>query len=289
MAILPSQLRSGIGKAIDVPFPAQMAPGREVVIAQQQDIDLVRIIEFETPAIILGYQAPGGATLPEHYRTGYIDLQATGFDRMASDAAPQGWQLSLHLRVIGGQQSLKSLTSLQLELRSQANGAGWVGLPMGRKHGTAALAFVCNVPVDMTGLAKHYSSCNIDAEGAVSLAVPTKFVKPEDGSVLPEWKIVNLSSASQDSSQGLELRIGKISFDGGHASDLWLELSLLVSVARQGEITPSFVDGVDFDWFFGGPALQPDQAILHEELARMRECQARIISVSQPISVTPLP
>ena len=289
MAILPSQLRSGIGKAIDVPFPAQMAPGREIVIAQRQDIDLVRIIEFETPAIILGYQAPGGATVPEHYRTGYIDLQATGFDRMASDVAPQGWQLSLHLRVIGGQQCLKSLTSLQLELRSQANGAGWVGLPMGREHGTAALAFVCNVPVAMTGLAKHYSSCNIDAEGAVSLAVPTKFVKPEDGSVLPDWKIVNLSSASQDSSQGLELRIGKVSFEGGHASDLWLELSLLASVARQGEITPSFVDGVDFDWFFGGPALQPDQAILHEELARMRECQARIISVSQPISVTLLP
>jgi hypothetical protein len=289
MAILPSQLRSGIGKAIDLPFAAQMAPGRDIVMPQKLDIDRVRIIEFETPAIILGYQAPGGATVPEHYRTGYIDLHATGFDRMDVNSAQQGWQFSLHIRVVGARQSLNALTSLDLELRSQADGSDWVALPLHRTYGTDALAFVCNLPVAPDGMVKSFSSSDIDAQGTRSAAVPGQLINPGNGNVLPAWKIVNLSSADAESSQGIELRVGKASFQGGNASDLWLELSLLASVVSKNEITPSFIDGVDFDWFFGGAALPPEKAILHEELAKMRECQARIISVSQPISVTLLP
>lgn len=289
IAILPSELRTGIGDPLDIPTAARMASAREVSLADGgARVERVRIIEFETPAIILGYSKKVATPVPEHYRQGYFDLTATGFDGIEPASAQQERHFSIYIRVISSGQALKALSSLRLDLRGVLSGADdWVSLLLERSPKTKAFAFVVDMVVTSAGMVKNFTSTSIDADGLAQVRTGNSLRKASNQTVLAGWPLLPVLPADESGielrNQGMEARVGNATSTNGDEPDLWLEMSLLTSLKGSNGATCGFMDAVDFDWFFGSSAHSPESAVTVAAMSRMREAQGRIISVSQPV------
>ena len=283
LAVLPSYFQSAIGRPIEIPTAARMAPGRAIVLPGTADVDQLRVIEFEVPAIILGLARPG-EQMPAPHKQGYLDLRSSGFDRLEA-ATRAGVDLSLFLRVVASPEALRMLVEVELELRTEAGGDP-VYLALQRSAGIAAFAFSADLAIGPNGAVTEYDSYTIDAAGAVTR--PGKQALRRGSGALPAWQLLPApGSEDVQSSQGMAMRVASAKFSDGIGRELWLEIGMLASAA---EPQPrGFMHEVDFDWFFGNSTANVDDAISLEGLRGMREAQGRIIAVSQPIRVQGAP
>lgn len=278
IAVLPSHLQSTVGLPIDIPMPAQMAPARIIALPGTQRVDNLRMVEFETPAIIIGH-SPDGA-LPAHHSEGYIDLHAIGFDQLGMDLK-SGVDLSFYARLVAAKDTLGGLASIAIELQSQFSEK--VRMDLRRTPGMAAHAFCFDVRVSDLGVATGFDCYAIDIAGAIEQGSGI-FVDLTSDVSLDEWQVLPKPANGSASAQGLRVKLINAVFADNQDHEIWMELSLLASptaARRKG-----FMHEVDFDWFFGNSMAGVSEAITPHSLASMREAQGRILSVSQPIKVT---
>jgi hypothetical protein len=280
LAVLPSNLRSTVGMPIDVPMAAHMAPARIIALSGSENVDRLRLIEFETPAIIIGRLANGAELPPQHGR-GYLDLHASGFDRLVPIGST-GLDLSLFARLVAGSETLRTLSAIELALETHSGKE--VLLVLRRDAGSAAHAFSIDIGVSTTGSASNCICCAIDATGQTEVHAGV-FVDQGTGKATEAWQILPLpASVASQSAHGLGIRVTSATFSDGLQHELWLEISMLVSAT--GGRRKGFTHEVDFDWFFGNSIAGVNEAISVDGLANMREAQGRIISVSQPVKVS---
>ena len=280
LAVLPSHLQSTVGMPIDVPMAARMAPARTIALPGSETVDRLRLIEFETPAIIIG-RSGNGTELPPQHREGYLDLHASGFDRL-DPIGSGGLDLSLFARLVAASDTLRTLSSIELALETHSGKE--VRLALRRDAGTAAHAFSIDIRVSDAGVAGKCDCCAIDAAGQATVREGV-LVDPQTGSATKTWQILPPpASAATQSAHGLRVRVSGAAFSDGLQHELWLEMSMLVSAS--GERRKGFMHEVDFDWFFGNSTAGVNEAISVNGLAGMHEAQGRIISVSQPVKVS---
>lgn len=86
--------------------------------------------------------------------------------------------------------------------------------------------------------------------------------------------------------QGLVMTVEPAKFKDGVDRELWLEVAMLAtSLAEDDSVRHSFNSTLDLDWLFGADPLSSDTAASEDTLRGLHEVQARIISVSPPISI----
>lgn len=271
LALLFSETHAELGRKQEKPTGLHMLPARSVqldaAILPAPAMARVRVIEFETTAIILGYAA--GAQLPPQHKFGYLDFAAVGFDLLP--AVGKRLKISLNLRLIAGTAARGELSSVTLTMRpepSSSNGACELLLT---RNSTAELAtFWLELSIDELGKIDATKAWEVDSLGQ-SQSMLINYTKDELGG---------------PATQGLVLEIKAATFNDGVPRELWLETSMLLSTAAKDSTQRQGFAGVlDLDWFFGADPLSPDTACKEDALRQLHEAQARIISVSPPISI----
>ena len=210
--------------------------------------DCVRIVEFETPAAILcGSPA---TTIPQTYCKAYFDLVATGFDPQSGGA------IRLLLRLIGSAAHLRQFKSLMIVLTNLDNPVGSIEVQLNNNMEEFTKAIEL----------KLESSCGLSA-----------VLLRSNGHALPAASNKSFKiTVPSDTNPGLFM---KIEARGG-TGEFWADISLLHSHED------TFPNYFDFKWLFGtSNDSDPAVAIAPQNLLTMIEAQARIVSVSPPISI----
>lgn len=288
VAALFSETRTGLGRPIERVSAARM------ILAKAQTIDAdaikvapdhVRLVEFETPAVILGYVPGTTEVVPAQYKFGYFDLNATGFDKAPEAVGKEikaELNVSLFIRVIASSAARSALSTITLEIRTDTpieNGTRLLKFTRTAKNNAAA--FGADLTIKDQRLNMSVSTRAIDSTGETTSEKVDLIDKSGNKADLQVY-------GDQDNNiQGLVIKINSATFTGGQQHELWLEISTLVSRVRtnDGERTRGFAGQVDFDWFFGTVEAAPETAAADVALRTMQEAQARIISVSPPIPI----
>ena len=239
---------------------------------------LMRVVEFETPAVILGYLPDGGAAMPALYRTGFFDFHAIGFN--AASQTERSPVLSLFMRLVASSSTRTRLKKLAL----------WVGMRPDRTDDgkpyrtlinfdrTGSTGMVVGLRLKLTNPGAGWESATsiLTDDGSVSAPVLAKYINGFDPFQNPD---------------GLRLSIASI--DDGTKAEGWLEVSLLAGLV-DSKIDPATgnpkpdpdPDTVDIDWFFTTNSLAPGEAVSPSGLSKMVEAQARIVAISPPVVVS---
>ncbi|MEE1923640.1 hypothetical protein V0R50_07885 [Pseudomonas sp. 148P] len=286
LALLFSEMRSGLGRSLERPTALHMLGAKSLTVTKGSVPDAgnsrVRVIEFETPAIILGH---GSDAIPDHYKYGYLDLVAPG----VVPAKPENKVLlSLHLRVIASSATRTELTELRLRLRPESATASPGNVLVLR-------------PIAGEELATLDVGLEFDAQGAAKVSKPSQvYALGQRDAIAAEWQGDPWGTDATKGIKGLAMTVESATFKDGNPRELWLEVSMLASSyddkvgneedgnkdddknrARDG-----FNSTLNLDWFFGSDSLPTDTAANADKLRELKEVQARIISVSPGISLT---
>lgn len=277
VAALFSRTYRGLGRTAEQLASAHLLCGRTTAIYDvraTENVDHVRLAEFEVPAAIVGY-AEQWATIPEALRHAYFDLVAIGFERCkeATLGAHQKnltFTFSFHARLIGSSASLEKLHELELGVRTDDPAKSVSSIKFARP-GTfteplRALEF--DLELNSGGVPVVQRAVLIGASGArIDAVMPAK--------------------RSFDDLDKDDLGVKGLVFSIQHATgatELWLEIGLLAS-ARDGNAARGFSAPLDFDWFFGNEEADFTSALKEERLRQLHEAQARLVSVSPPIPI----
>lgn len=273
LALLFSEMRSGLGRSLERPTALHMLGAKSLTMAEGTVPDVsntrVRVIEFETPAIILGH---GSDAIPDHYKYGYLDLVATG----VVPAKPENKVLlSLNLRVIASSTTRTELTELRLHLRPESTTA------------SSGNVLVLHPTVGKE-LATLDVGLKLDAQGAAEVLKPSQvYALGQRDEIAAEWLGAPWGTDATTGIKGLAITVESATFKDGNPRELWLEVSMLASsYDDKNHVHHGFNSTLDLDWFFGTDPLSSDTAANADELRELKEVQARIISVSPGISVT---
>ncbi|MDR0279425.1 MAG: hypothetical protein LBJ37_16225 [Paucimonas sp.] len=280
LALLFSEMRSGLGRSLERPTALHMLGAKSLTMAEGTVPDVsntrVRVIEFETPAIILGH---GSNAIPDHYKYGYLDLVAPG---VVLPNPGKTVLVSLNLRVVASPTARKELTELQLRLRPEGAEAGKGALLRLARAPGSDLATL-DVKLSFMGDVASVEAWQVNAQG-LRQSIEAKLGESNwgAGEVL-----------------GLAMTVESATFKDGNPRELWLEVSMLASsyddkVGNEdgnedddkNPVRHGFNSTLDLDWFFGTDPLSSDTAANAEALRELKEVQARIISVSPGISLT---
>ncbi|KQV40697.1 hypothetical protein ASC96_19705 [Rhizobium sp. Root1204] len=230
-----------------------------------EEEDCVRIIEFETPAAIL---CGSEASVPETYRRAYFDLISTGFATRADAASAR-----LFLRFAGPPAHLQKFSRLTVRLRFSENSTDphEVAIDL-KKHPDGSFVTALELFIERATAAKPLAyRANLLFSNGETVPVTSLFA------TIPN--MLGLLATGNDN-PGFFL---DIEANGDKdAGEFWADVSLLHSPG------PAFIPHFDFNWLFskaggGEPALDVTPAGLNQ----MVEVQARIVSVSPPIPISP--
>jgi len=265
LAVLLTSQFAGSGRPVETFHNAAVLFGpsvglQDTDVAKVRRNPLARIIEFETPAVILC--AGRTDTIPETYRTAYLDLLSH-----RPEAPGKDWQLRFLLRFNTPQPLAAEGHSLTLKASSpKGDRVGKLDLSLAlAANGAAAKVRAVEITVTMV-------------QGSIGPPV-TRFLGDDGAVTLPVLNAQDMADASND--DGLNV---SLSLTGD--PDVWADLSALWS--WRGPKGGAF----DFDWLFGppsDPSANPEREIGPAALATLREAQARIISTSPPIPVNRTP
>lgn len=236
---------------------------------------VVRVVEFETPAAIL---CPATlAAVPQTYKQAYFDLVATGFKLSAQDAAgKQQGQLRLYFRFVGPPTHVRAFSEITLEL--------WrANEPVeGKPHPPATSKLRVKFANDAAGYAVGLELVlqRNGASGTATKAVlrllrsdgTFKTVTPVD---MPQTPLFELTDASKDNT-GFFVAVADVQGGG----EFWTDVSLL-HAPRALDTSP-----LDLGWLFSPSAGgEPATLVAPAGLTAMVEAQARIVAVSPPIPI----
>jgi hypothetical protein len=223
---------------------------------------LARIIEFETPAVILC--ASKADTIPETYRTAYLDLFSHRPETRGAD-----WQVRFLLRFNTPQPLAAEDHSLTLNAPAEG------GDPAGKLD----LAFTLATDGKATKVRAVEITLKPEPEPGQGPSIKARFLH-EDGTFSVRSVALPVTA---DVAAAIGLSV-TLSLTGD--PDVWADMSALWS--WRGSKGGAF----DFDWLFGppgDPSANPEREVGPAGLAALREAQARIISTSPPIPVTRTP
>lgn len=269
-ATLPSFSTSqldGPGRPVETFHKAEVLSGPTIEmeatdLAKVLRNPVARIIEFETPAVILC--ASKAETIPETYRTGYLDLFSHRPETRGAD-----WQVRLLLR-FNTPQPLADQGHC-LKLTAPAEG----GDPAGKLD----LAFTLAADLKPAKVRAVEMTLKPEPGQGQGASINARFLL-EDGT--SSIRSVALS-VTRDVAAAIGLSV-TLSLTGD--PDVWADMSALWS--WRGSKGGAF----DFDWLFGppgDPSANPEREVGPAALAALREAQARIISTSPPIPVNRTP
>jgi hypothetical protein len=229
------------------------ADGKQADLAKNSPDQVVRVVEFETPAQIL---CDRNMNAPTKYKEAYLDLLSTGF------VAEDGANVHLYFRIVGPPAHQRAFTGLQVHLRRPSAGddaivLNWTNKPQ---------SFVVGAYLSLRQ--KKGVSANPTA------SVEARLLR-SDGSLDPA---PNLPVIKRMEDPGLFVSVG-VTAPAGH--EFWTDVSLLHSSDDLGP-------WLDFDWLFSAPAGQADDpavSVSPASLNMMREAQARVVAVSLPVGI----
>jgi hypothetical protein len=250
LALLTTQFMEGPGRPLEsISRSAVLTGSAAGLLPSGSPTDnRVRIIEFETPASILCGTA--AIPIPDTYKTAYFNLVSTGFKSSADSTLRFFFRFAgspIHLRKF----AKLTITVLALDASGQKQKQDW--------------------PVDLT--AKGLFTLGVEL--LVGTAKTTASLLLSDGTVSSPESLAGFAVATANNAKpGLFVSIAA----AGTTAEFWADVSLLHSRAPAGSF--------DFGWLFSEPG-GPDAAaeVTAKALARMVEAQARIVSVSPPISI----
>ncbi|MBR0860664.1 hypothetical protein JQ614_02485 [Bradyrhizobium diazoefficiens] len=258
LALLTTQYMEGPGRPLEFIYRSAVFTGLAAgLVPNGSPTDnRVRIIEFETPASVLC--GTEGIPIPDTYKTAYMDLLSTGFTTSADNPST----LRFLFRFVGSPNHLRKFTKLTivawtLDLKGQKQEQKW--------------------DVDLKNAAKGPFTMGMEllvgtgnsAKTSVSLLRSDGGVSPPE--IAPSKLVIDTADNTRP---GLFVSITAVDV----AAEFWADVSLLHSRAPVGSF--------DFSWLFSEPG-GPDGGteVTPKALARMVEAQARIVSISPPISI----
>ncbi|VVM46793.1 hypothetical protein [Pseudomonas fluorescens] len=270
LALLFSEVRSGLGRPLERPTALYMLGSNSLqgISGVVPDVKngRVRVVEFETPAIIIGR---GAVSIPDQYKFGYLDLVAPGI--AVPPASGARTLLSLNMRLVANLEARSRVVELRLGLRPESTKTSEVGVLELKSTSVSEWAtFGVDLSVDGTGKVQVLAAWAVDRDG-MRQAVDAQWLG------IP-W--------NTDAMQGLVMTVEPAKFKDGLDRELWLEVAMLATSLTEGNSARhGFNSTLDLDWFFGADPLSPDTAASEDALRGLHEVQARIISVSPLISM----
>jgi hypothetical protein len=270
LALLFSEMRSGLGRPLERPTALYMLGSNSLqgISGVVPDVKngRVRVVEFETPAIIIGRSA---VSIPDQYKFGYLDLVAPGI--AVPPASGARTLLSLNMRLVANLEARSRVVELRLGLRPESTKTSEVGVLELKSTSVSEWAtFGVDLSVDGTGKVQVLAAWAVDRDG-MRQAVDAQWLG------IP-W--------NTDAMQGLVMTVEPAKFKDGLDRELWLEVAMLATSLTEGNSARhGFNSTLDLDWFFGADPLSPDTAASKDALRGLHVVQARIISVSPLISM----
>ncbi len=270
LAVLFSEMRAGLGRPLERPTALYLLGSNSLqgISGVVPDVKngRVRVIEFETPAVILGRGVVG---IPDQYKFGYLDLVAPG---IAIPPTPgTRTLLSLNLRLVANPEARSRLVELRLGLRPERSKTSEAGVLELKSTSVGEWAtFGADLIIDDAGNVQSLGAWAVDRNGKRQAMVAQWLGTP--------WGAYAM--------QGLVMTVEPAKFKDGLDRELWLEVAMLAtSLTKDDSALHSFNNTLDLDWLFGADPLSPDTAASEDALRGLHEVQARIISVSPPISI----
>ncbi|MCP3404463.1 hypothetical protein [Bradyrhizobium sp. CCGB01] len=266
LAVISTHFADGAGRPVEAFSRADLVKGKTTSLMALNDrkkISCCRIVEFETPAMIL--TGTPSDLIPDTYKTAYFDLRSSGY---------KSGSIRLFFRFVGLPNHLRDFESLQVSL-ANTDGSGAQTVSFGLA--STGSQFALGIWLELTASAVIASRLNSD--GSVSTLKPADIVITRanpDGSVSP----VPPAAVLVPTDPGFILSIKAREKAGVNTVGLcfWADVSLLHSkgAGTSGDF--------DFDWLFSQAALGDAlEAVRPQALAVTNETQARIIAVSSPI------
>jgi len=284
LAVIGTRFAPGMGKPLEVFSGSVMLRELAPNVPQLPELQLatcLRLVEFESPASILGAAfcldatdtfGPRTATeISPPYNTTYVDFKSTGatWDRV----------FRILIRFVGSESHLQQFDRIGVRLEHPDEA------PVDGKASSSTVDIM--VPLKPNGKATAVA-CELvlkrDANDKTNTHIAvTPFCIFDDGSHLPFAK----NTQFECTTDGFLLSLAV----PGEA-EFWTDVSVLhIDAARGGAMESGELVKLDFDLLFSLPdkqnpdPLAPADAVQPRQLAKMREVQARIVSVSPPIAV----
>lgn len=239
---------------------------------------IVRVVEFETPAAILCPKTQ--PAVPQTYKQAYFDLVATGFKLGKDKDGKQQGQLRLYFRFVGSPAHVRGFSEITLELwradepvEGQQHPLATSKLRVKFENNDTSYAVGLELLLQCKGdeLATKTVVRLLRSDGAFKTVTPTA-----TGAPLFELADAGWDHDRRQCNAGLFVAIA----DALGAGEFWTDVSLL-HAPRALDYSP-----LDLGWLFSTSAGgEPAALVAPVGLTTMVEAQARIISVSPPIPI----
>ncbi|WP_141688619.1 hypothetical protein [Bradyrhizobium paxllaeri] len=223
--------------------------------------EVVRIVEFETPAAILCAEGP---QVPQTYKQAYFDLLSTGFRFEQNIGTAQ-----LHFRFVGPPAQTAKFTEIRLNFwRNRSNEPNPFRLPVKFNNLPSKFAVGLRLAFKGAGSVRTYDLQIIYSDGTLAGSTG-QFAEPD------QFPLV----AAGNATPGFFVSIDGVK---GGSSEFWADISVLHSprVLKPG-ISP-----LEFGWLFSPSGNgEPTDHVAAAGLTSMVEAQARIVAVSPPVPI----
>ncbi|MDX8501927.1 hypothetical protein RFM99_26380 [Mesorhizobium sp. VK4C] len=264
-----------LGRPVEVFCRKALAGGQATVLPGDpgDGEQAVRVVEFETPASVICDKDL--RAVPPAYLSGYFDLVSTGYQDKGD--------ILLTIRFVGSVEHLKQFKTLTVLLSQPDQGAPLeIPIDLTKAKTAAAIGARLILRPSVDEKAAWLEAWTVHADGTqVRSADPKKME--------PRLKLSNVYPGFL-----LQLKTDRVA--AGSSAEFWTDVSLLhgaqgsipnaVTATLANEPPPGPTLDFDFDWLFS--ARQDGEApalVSPAKLSGMTEAQARIISVSPPISI----
>ena len=223
--------------------------------------EVVRIVEFETPAAILCAEGP---QVPQTYKHAYFDLLSTGFKFEQNIGTVQ-----LHFRFVGPSAQIAKFTEIRLNFwRNRSGELNPFRLPVKFNNLPSKCAVGLRLAFKGSETARTYDLQIIYSDGTLATS-SGQFAEAD------QFPLV----AATNAAPGFF-----VSIDGtkGGSSEFWSDVSILHSPrALKPGISP-----LEFGWLFSPSGHgEPTDSVSAAGLTNMVETQARVIAVSPPVPI----
>lgn len=270
IGFITSRFLRELGRPVETFCGTALAAGPATVIFETEGASqAVRVVEFETPASIVCQQ---DLAAPDTYRKAYFDLVSTGYESEND--------LLLTLRFVGSQQHLSQFSGVTI-LLSQ---------PVDPVAASKTEKNTIHIPLKPTKDVWPVGARVILRPGA-SGKVPRveTWIVFSDGLEKPTGEKAEFDLNLSGNYPGFMLALKA----EGSKAEFWTDISMLHCKQNMNELTaaagkpPGPAVAFHFDWLFGQVegSSEPATQVGPSRLAGMTEAQARIVSVSQPISI----
>lgn len=223
--------------------------------------EVVRIVEFETPAAILCAEGP---QVPQTYKQAYFDLLSTGFRFEKNIGTAQ-----LHFRFVGSPAQIAKFAEIRLNFwRNRSSEPNPFRLPVKFNNLPSKFAIGLRLAFKGSESVRTYDLQIIYSDGTLAGSTG-QFAEPD------QFPLV----AAGNATPGFFVSIDGVK---GGSSEFWSDISVLHSP----RVLKAGISPLEFDWLFSPSGNgEPTARVAASGLASMVEAQARIVAVSPPIPI----